>query len=80
MLYENLNRDPDDSDRQAMKQTRRVDLEYELGRKAAERDLLDTEIVDLPAIKKAAYTHGYARALMDVADGKVKAPKADWRS
>jgi hypothetical protein len=58
--------------------TRNVTKEYDLGRAAAERDVLDGEVVDLPAIKKSAYTHGYARALMDVADGKVKAPKPVW--
>lgn len=62
-----------------MKKTRRVDREYDLGRKAAERDVADTVILDLPAIKKSAYAAGYARALMDVADRKVKVPNPDWR-
>lgn len=62
------------------KPTRRVDAEYRLGAKAAEQNVLDTEIVDLPRIKRTAYMHGYAQALMDVADGKVNPPKPNWTS
>lgn len=61
-----------------MKKYRTVTKEYELANVAALRDVLDIDIVDLPAIKKAAYAHGYARALMDVADGLVKPPKPVW--
>lgn len=60
------------------KKVRNVTAEHKLAEAAAQRDVLDTMIVDLPAIKRAAYAHGYAKALMDVADGAVKPPKPKW--
>lgn len=62
-----------------VKKTRDVTREYELATDASIRNVLDTEVIDLPALKRAAYAHGYAQALMDVSDGAVFPPKPVWK-
>lgn len=61
-----------------MKKVRHVDNEYVLARKAA-RSFKAMTPPDIESWQIAAYEHGYAQALMDVADGLAKAPKPDWR-
>lgn len=61
-------------------QTRIVTKEYDLGYAAAEVHVAPSTPIDLTAQHKSAFAAGYARALMDVADGKVKPPKPDWRN
>lgn len=61
------------------KPVRNVTKEYRLGEAAAKLDVVPAQPIDVGAYQMSAYAAGYARALMDVADGKVKPPKPDWR-
>ncbi len=60
------------------KRTRNVTKEYALGEKAAAIHLAPAEPINISAIQHSAFKAGYARALMDVADGKVKPPTPAW--
>lgn len=62
-----------------MKKVRHIDEEAALGEKAAREHVLDKAILDLPAMKRTMFAHGYTQALLDVADGKVTPPTPDWR-
>lgn len=61
-----------------MKKSRDCTKEYKIAEKAAGKNFIPHEPIDIGAYERAAYMHGYAQCLRDVADGKIVPPQPKW--